>query len=83
MTREPQAKPTDAIDPRDWGKILLEDILFRAARDVSARGTGDGGTSVALEFRVTADTSSRTIEIATPGAVEPLLVTRLPLDGDV
>ncbi len=67
------------LDPAEWGKAILEDILFRAARDVSARADDDAVT-VALTFRVRADKAAGTLEISTPGAVEPVITLRLPLD---
>ena len=70
---------TRDVDPDEWGKAILEDILFRAARDISERGSADMPVVVTMEFRLMPDEAGRAIEITTPGSVEPIIRTRVPL----
>jgi len=65
------------IDPRDWGRVILEELLFRAARDI---GAGQGTVTVALEFKLAPNQEARSIDITTEGAVEPVIRTSVPLD---
>jgi hypothetical protein len=83
MTVEAIAKgvATREIDLRDWGKVMLEEVLFRAAEQVSAGEPGGDGVSVSLSFRLVADRDGNCLEIRTPGAVEGFIVTRLPMPG--
>ncbi len=67
------------VAPADWGKVMLEEILFRAARDLSAQALGATEVTVSIEYRLAPDIATRTIEISTPGAVEPVIRTRVPL----
>ncbi len=69
------------VDLGDWGRVLLEEILFRAARDISEQAAAAPNATVTLEFRLTPDETTRTIEICTPGAVEAVIRTRLPMEG--
>lgn len=79
MTTGNDAAPRD-LPPADWGRAIIEEILFRAARDLGEAGDAAAGISLSLDIRVTADAAGRAIIIETPGAVEPLIRTRLPLD---
>jgi hypothetical protein len=74
-----EAVATRDVDPGEWGRAILEDILFRAARDVSRHGVAELPVVVTMAFHLTLDEGSRTVEITTPGAVEPIIRTRLPL----
>jgi hypothetical protein len=65
------------IDPHDWGKVILEELLFRAARDLA--GPGHGTVTVSLEFHLTPNQAAPGIDISIEGAVEPLLRTTVPL----
>lgn len=68
------------VDLSAWGKVILEEVLFRAAETLSAGSAADRAV-VALEFHLTADGAGGFIEIATPGAVEGRIVTRLAMTG--
>jgi hypothetical protein len=67
------------VELRDWGKAILEELLLRAAEQVSDAGAAPGSVTLALTFELTPDAHERTIEISTPGAVERAIVTCLPL----
>lgn len=79
MTIEAVAKGVAArnVDLRDWGRVIFEEVLFRAAEQVSARGAGGGDVAVSLHFRLVARQDEGCLEISTPGAVEGVIVTRL------
>lgn len=70
---------TRNVDPNAWGKVILEDILFRAAKAASSQPAGSPPADVTLTFTLAADPETGEIEIATPGAVEPVITTRLKL----
>ena len=67
------------VEPEGWGRVILEDILFRAARQVSADAASGQPAPVVLEFQVIANAETGAIEITTAGAVEAAIVTCLPL----
>ena len=67
------------VELRDWGRAILEELLLRAAEQVSQAGAASGAVRVALTFELTPLAGDRAIEISTPGAVERAIVTRLPL----
>ncbi len=70
---------SDRFVPLDeWGKRLLEELLFRGAEQVGAQSSGDDAVAVTLTFTLRADVASDSIEISVPGSVESELVTRLP-----
>ena len=73
-----QSEPVREVSLDQWGKALLEELLFRAAGRVSERTGGGAFVEVALTFRLSADTASDCIEIRTEGGAEAPLVTRLP-----
>ena len=62
----------------EWGKRLLEELLFRAAERVGAQSSDEEAVSITLTFTLRADVASDCIEISVPGSVEAELVTRLP-----
>ncbi len=62
----------------EWGKRLLEELLFRGAEQVGLLSSGAGSVAVTLTFTLRADVASDCIEISVPGSVESELVTRLP-----
>ncbi len=62
----------------DWGKALLEEVLFRAAEAVSAKPPEQGHVEVTLTLRLTPNVADDCLEILTNGGAEPPLVTRLP-----
>jgi hypothetical protein len=66
------------VDLSAWGKVILEEVLFRAAEAVSAEGRTDRAL-VAMEFHLTADPEHGCLVITTPGAVEGRIVTRLAM----
>ncbi len=66
------------VSLEQWGKSLLEELLFRAAGRVSERQGEDAFVDVALTFRLTADAARDCIEIRTEGGAEAPLITRLP-----
>jgi hypothetical protein len=70
---------TRRVAPEDWGKVMIEEILFRAARDVGESRDAGGGLTVTMVFTVTANRERRAIEISTAGAVEPIIVTQVEL----
>jgi len=68
------------VELRDWGKVILEEVLFQAAQRVSGGfDTGAGQVEVVLTFRLAADLNARCLTITTPGAVEDSIVTRLAM----
>ena len=72
-----QSEPVREVSLDQWGKALLEELLFRAAGRVSERATDDPFVEVALKFRLSADAAHDCIEIRTEGGAEAPLVTRL------
>ena len=73
-----QSEPVREVSLDQWGKALLEELLFRAAGRVSERTGGEAFVDVALTFRLSADASRDCIEIRTEGGAEAPLITRLP-----
>ncbi len=73
-----QSEPVREVSLDQWGKALLEELLFRAAGRVSERTGGGAFVEVALTFKLTADAARDCIEIRTEGGAEAPLVTRLP-----
>jgi hypothetical protein len=70
---------SDKVVPiADWGKSLLEELLFRAAERVGADTSAADSVEVTLTFRLRPDLVADCLEISVPGAVESALVTRLP-----
>ena len=61
-----------------WGKALLEELLFRAAQCASQSESAASSIEVSLRFRVTANVADDCLEIRTERAAEPPLATRLP-----
>jgi hypothetical protein len=75
-------KESELVDVRDvpldqWGRALLEEVLFRAAGAVSARGSAPPSFEVELRLRVTALPAEDALEIRTECAAEPPLITKL------
>jgi hypothetical protein len=62
----------------EWGKHLLEELLFRAAERVGVDTSGADSIEVTLTFRLRPDLAADALEISVPGAVEVPLITRLP-----
>lgn len=62
----------------EWGKHLLEELLFRAAERVGVATSGADSVEVTLTFRLRPDLATDALEISVPGAVEAPLITRLP-----
>lgn len=60
-----------------WGKAVLEELLFRAAGCVSDRAGEGAFVEVALTFRLSANPARDCIEIRTEGGAEAPLVTRV------
>jgi hypothetical protein len=60
-----------------WGRALLEELLFRAAQAVSAGSRSGDAVELSLSFRVTARVAEDALEIWTESAAEAPLVTRL------
>jgi hypothetical protein len=77
-SNEMQNEPVREVSLDEWGKALLEELLFRAAGRVSERAGEGAFVEVALTFRLTADDARDCIEIRTEGGAEAPLVTRLP-----
>jgi hypothetical protein len=62
----------------DWGKHLLEELLFRAAERVGTNTADADSVEVTLTFRIRPDLVADCLEISVPGVVETALITRLP-----
>ena len=60
-----------------WGRALLEELLFRAAEGVSAGARSGDSALVTLTFRVTPRVADDALEIRTESSAEAPLVTRL------
>jgi hypothetical protein len=70
---------TSRLVPLDeWGKRLLEELLFQAAEQAGAAAPGTDVLTVNLSFTLRAHIESECIEVSVPGAVESELVTQLP-----
>jgi len=72
----------DAVQPREvtldqWGRALLEELLFRAAEAVSRDAGAQGSVEVALGFRITPREAEDCLEIRMESSAEAPLVTRL------
>ncbi len=67
------------IEPRDWGREILQEVLFRAAQACSAAAGPPGPVRVTLQFDITADEHQRSITITAPGAIEKAIVTTVVL----
>jgi hypothetical protein len=69
---------SDNVVPLDeWGKRMLEELLFRAAERAFVGASGDELT-VTVTFTLRADVEGDCIEISVPGSVESEILTRLP-----
>jgi hypothetical protein len=73
MEREPVREV--ALD--QWGRALLEELLFRAAEAVSAGERSGDSVEVSLRFRLTPRVAEDALEIRTETSAEAPLVTRL------
>ncbi len=62
----------------DWGKQLLEELLFRAAEAAGDQQSQADSVEVTLTFRLRPDLANDCLEISVPGVVESSLITRLP-----
>ncbi len=75
------ARHAEIVPIEDFGKRLVEELLFRGAQHFEADAAGGitrvGAVTVTLQFTLRADPENDCLEIATPGAVEPMIVTRL------
>jgi hypothetical protein len=60
-----------------WGRALLEELLFRAAEAVSAGSRRGDSVDVSLTFRLTPRVAEDALEIRTDSSAERPLVTRL------
>ncbi|MBM4385668.1 MAG: hypothetical protein FJ091_20160 [Deltaproteobacteria bacterium] len=60
-----------------WGRALLEELLFRAAESVSAQPPDGASVEVALKFVLTPRAADDALEIRTESSAESPLVTRL------
>jgi hypothetical protein len=74
-----KADTVRAVAPSDWGKAILEELLFLAAEQVSAGAPVGRSVQVTLTFALTPDPIDPEIEISVPGQVEGHISTRLPL----
>ncbi len=79
MTVEAVAKAVSSreIALGDWGRVILEEVLFRAAQQVSDNGGTSDSVEVVLSFRLAADKADNCLTITTPGAVEDSIRTRV------
>jgi hypothetical protein len=76
------AAPTPAVRevaPEDFGRVLLEELLFRAARQICASGQVGGALRVELAFEIQADAAGRALILSCPDALEGRLEMRLAL----
>jgi hypothetical protein len=60
-----------------WGRALLEELLFRAAEAVSSGSRSGDSVEVSLTFRLTPRVAEDALEIRTESSAEAPLVTRL------
>ena len=60
-----------------WGRALLEELLFRAGEAVSAAPSAQDSVEVSLRFRITPRTAEDALEIRTESSAEAPLVTHL------
>ena len=60
-----------------WGRAVLEELLFRAAEAVSAGARAGESVEVTLSFRLTPRVAEDALEIRTESRAEAPLVTRL------
>jgi hypothetical protein len=70
---------TDELTPEGWGKALIEDLLFRAGRDVAAAAAPRDGVELTLQIRVIPEPEGNAVCLVTAGAVEPEIATRITL----
>ena len=61
----------------EWGRHLLEELLFRAAERVGA-ASETNELAITLTFTLRADVESGCIEISVPGSGGSELLTHLP-----
>jgi hypothetical protein len=81
VSNEASAPVRDARDvsPHEWGKVLLEELLFQAAEQISKQGANGDSITLSLPFTLKANQRERCLEISTPGKVEQAIVTRVPM----
>jgi len=79
MTDQATAKtdPTREVTLNEWGKVLLEEVLFRGAEHVSRHGASGDSVLVTLSFSLKPNLADGCIEVSIPGAVEKSITTRL------
>ena len=70
-------EPMREVPIERWGRVLLEEVLFRAAEAVSAKRADESSVDVVLTLRLTANVAEDCFEIRTDAGAEPALVTRL------
>jgi hypothetical protein len=71
------AAQTREVTLDQWGRALLEEVLFRAAEAVSASAGAQAAVEVVLSFRITPREEDDCLELRTESSAEAPLVTRL------
>ncbi len=79
MSYEAVAKADEIreVGLQEWGKVILEEVLFQAALLAPNLGAEKGEVIVTLSFSLKANEREGTLEISTPGAIEKAIITRL------
>jgi len=67
------------VELRDWGKVILEEVLFQAAQHLSNDPGPADAVGVSLIFRIAADRDRGGLTITTRGAIEDSIVTRIEI----
>jgi hypothetical protein len=92
MPKSNQSRPADLrggdtvlrdareLEPEQWAKALLEEILLQAALAAPASAAASDVIALSLTFFLRADKDRRAVEIATSGVIERELITRIPID---
>lgn len=66
-----------AVALDQWGRALLEELLFRAGEAASDGARSGDSVEVSLTFRLTARVAEDALEIRTESSAETPIVTRL------
>jgi hypothetical protein len=72
-----RSEPVRVVALDQWGRALLEELLFRAGEAVSAGSRSGDSVEVSLTFRLTPRVADDALEIRTESSAEGALVTRL------
>lgn len=70
---------TRVVPIEQWGRVVVEELLFRAAKDVSARGVSGVPVTIDLPVSIVADASTGELVLRCPDAVDGRIELRLEL----